>query len=381
MNLPSRPFGRPTRLAIFCGVLVCILTLTNSTPLRAQSKSSVDPREVHALLDKAEAFLKSRQNADGSFVPRLGGPGISALIAAGVIRNGRTADDPLVAKTLKYLESSVKDDGGIYSKGLANYTTCVAMMAFKEANAGGKYDKVLANGAKFLKSLQNTGDPKELNFGGVGYEGKGRPDLSNAHFFVEAMLAAGVSKDDPAVQRALAFISRCQNLPGEHQDQEFASKAAEDDRGGFTYNPADASNEKSDRRTAIGGLRSEGGMTYAGLKSFLYAGVGRDDPRVKGALNWIRRHYTLQENPGQKDAGLYYYYHTFAKAMDALGEDEFTDADGTKHDWRKELFEALKKRQNADGSWTNSNGAFLENTPELATAYAILALSYCTQRK
>ena len=94
------------------------------------------------------------------------------------------------------------------------------------------------------------------------------------------------------------------------------------------YNPSDATNEKSDKRTPEGGLRSEGGMTYAGLKSFLYAGVGKDDPRVKAAVDWIRRHYTLDENPGQGDAGLYYYYHMFAKAMDALGEDQFADAEG-----------------------------------------------------
>ena len=34
-------------------------------------------------------------------------------------------------------------------------------------------------------------------------------------------------------------------------------------------------------------------MTYTGLKTFLYAGVGKDDPRVKAAVDWIRRHYTL----------------------------------------------------------------------------------------
>ena len=85
-------------------------------------------------------------------------------------------------------------------------------------------------------------------------------------------------------------------------------------------------------------------MTYAGLKSFLYAGVGKDDKRVKAAVEWIKKNYTVTENPGQKDAGLFYYYHTFAKAMDALGEDPFTDAKGTKHNWRLELFDELKKK-------------------------------------
>jgi squalene-hopene/tetraprenyl-beta-curcumene cyclase len=121
-------------------------------------------------------------------------------------------------------------------------------------------------------------------------------------------------------------------------------------------------------------------MTYAGLKSFLYAGVSKDDPRVKAAIAWIKRNYTVTENPGQKDAGLFYYYHTFAKAMDALGDDIFEDAKLVKHDWRQELFDQLRKTQKENGSWVNDNGAFLENMPELATAFALLALSYCKKK-
>ena len=52
-------------------------------------------------------------------------------------------------------------------------------------------------------------------------------------------------------------------------------------------------------------------------------------------------------------AGLFYYYHTFGKAMAALGEDRFEDAKGQKHDWRRELFEAIEKRQQDNGSFIN----------------------------
>ena len=340
------------------------------------------PDQVKASLEKAVAYLKTRQNEDGSFAPKLGGPGITALIVAGLIRNGYSPDDPMIYKARKYLEQFVQKDGGIYNKQLANYTTCVALMAFKEANKSGKYDKIIENATKFLKSLQSDpGDESDTKFGGVGYNGKERPDASNTQFFIEALLASGVSKDDPAVKNALKFISRCQNLPGETNDRPFAKKTTEDDKGGLTYNPADADDPKSKNRTPEGGLRSAGTMTYAGLKSFLYAGLSKEDPRVKAAVDWISRHYTLEENPGAGQAGLYYYYHLFAKAMDALGEPEFTDAKKVKHNWRQELFEALKKRQRADGSWVNENRAFLEDAPELATAYAILALSYCQPKK
>jgi len=350
--------------------------------LPSQADAAPKPDDIKAVVDKAAAYLKTKQNDDGSLAPKFSGPGITALAVAALVRNGYGTDTPVVAGGLKYLEGSVQKDGGVYSKGLANYTTCLAIVAFKEANAGGKYDKVLAAATKFVKSLQygDGTDEKDVAFGGVGYDGKGRPDLSNTHFMVEALLAAGVPKDDPAIKRALAFVSRSQNLPGEFNDQPYAKKASDDDKGGFVYNPADPAKQKDDKRTAEGGLRSEGGMTYAGLKSFLYAGVGKDDPRVKAAVAWVRRHYTVKENPGQKLAGLYYYYHTFAKAMDALGEEQFADAAGVKHDWRQELFDELKAKQAADGSWANTNAAFLENQPELATAFAVLALSYCVKK-
>jgi squalene-hopene/tetraprenyl-beta-curcumene cyclase len=366
-----------------CGLAALILPpLGQGVRARAADPNlGPDPKEVQAVFDKAAAYLKKQQAADGSFPVKGAGPGVTALVVAAHLRNGTSADDPVVAKALATLEKSVQKDGGIYDKALANYTTSVALMAFVEANKGGKYDTLIKNATKFIKGLQHveSGDA-DVKFGGVGYDDKSRPDLSNTQLFIDALVAAGVPKDDPALQKALKFVSRCQNLPGESNDQPFAKKTTEDDKGGLTYTPVDP--DKSNYKTADGGLRSLGGMTYAGLKTFLYAGVNKDDPRVKSALTWIRKHYTLDENPGMGQAGLYYYFHTFGKAMDALGEDHFADADGKKHDWRKELFEALKKRQREDGSWVNEKDKqFGEASPELATAFAMLTLSYCQPPK
>jgi len=122
------------------------------------------------------------------------------------------------------------------------------------------------------------------------------------------------------------------------------------------------------------------------LKSFLFAGVEKDDPRVVAALKWISKNFTLERNPGMpkhlQAAGLYYYYHTFAKALDALGEDVFVDADGNKHDWRAELVAELQRRQQKNGSWINTeNEKWLENDAALVTGYALLALSYCNPQQ
>jgi squalene-hopene/tetraprenyl-beta-curcumene cyclase len=369
------------KTALCVATVLSAALLASAAAARAGDKESAPTaEEVRAVLDKAAAYLKAHQEASGAFSPKRAGPGITALVAAGLLRAGLSENDPVVARALQYLQKSVKKDGGIYDRFLANYTTSVAIMAFREANTGGKYDAILKNAARFIRGLQHEAagaDPKKVETGGFGYDkpAKGRPDLSNTNFSVEALLAAGIPKDDPAIQKALRFISRCQNLSGEFNDQEFAKKATAEDKGGFVYVP-----DPDDKRhkTPQGGLRSLGGMTYGGLKSFLYAGVSKDDPRVKAAVNWIRRHYTLKENVGMGQAGLYYYYHTFGKAMEALGEDPFTDASGKKHFWRRELFEALRSRQQADGSWRNEGDrTFFESDPNLATAFAVLALSYC----
>jgi squalene-hopene/tetraprenyl-beta-curcumene cyclase len=122
-------------------------------------------------------------------------------------------------------------------------------------------------------------------------------------------------------------------------------------------------------------------MTYAGLKSLLYAGVNADDPRVVAAVKWLQSNYSVEENPGLGDSGLYYYYHLMAKSLDAVGSPTFTDAGGEEHNWRGELAAALIKRQSPNGSWVNENNRWYEGDPNLATAFALLSLSYCHPRQ
>jgi squalene-hopene/tetraprenyl-beta-curcumene cyclase len=210
-------------------------------------------------------------------------------------------------------------------------------------------------------------------YGGAGYGGSNsRPDVSNTAFFMEALRESGLPADDPHLKKALIFVSRCQNLKSEFNDQAWAGKVND---GGFIYTAANGGASMAGK-DANGGLRSYASMTYAGLKSMIHAGLTPDDPRVKAALTYIGKHYTVDENPGLGQQGLYYYYQTFAKAMAMLGKPAFTDATGQSHDWRADLTVALAKRQNRDGSWVNPADRFMEGDPNLVTAYGLLALSY-----
>ena len=121
-------------------------------------------------------------------------------------------------------------------------------------------------------------------------------------------------------------------------------------------------------------LRSYGSMTYAGYKSLIFAGLPADDPRVIAALDWIRAHWTLAENPGMGRQGWFYYLHGLARAMSAGGHDRIVDVHGTAHDWRSELVDVLVSTQRPDGSWINEETRWLEGHPEMSTIYAVLAL-------
>jgi squalene-hopene/tetraprenyl-beta-curcumene cyclase len=370
-------------------LLAGLLALLLSAPARA----GADPKQWNDAVDKAIAYLRKTQNDDGSWGKagpgQMGGTGV---ILTGLLQSGKIGpDDPMIEKGLKYIESLINPKAGhIAGKDprvqLQNYVTCINVLALVSAKRD-SYKAVVADASKFLRKLQwDEGEnkkPEDDYYGGAGYDSKSRPDLSNTQFYLEALVAAGVPKDDPAFKKAAVFVSRCQNLKGEHNDQKWAGAIND---GSFIYSAAEGGQTKTqDKPNDDGGLPGYGSMTYAGIKSLIYCGVSKDDPRIKKAFEWIRKNYTLDANPGMPEArahwGLYYYYHTMAKCLDTLGLDEFEDAAGKKHDWRADLTATLAKRQQDDGSWRNDNGHWMEADPNIVTGYALMALSHCKPKK
>jgi squalene-hopene/tetraprenyl-beta-curcumene cyclase len=341
--------------------------------------ATATPEPARKLTERGVAFLRPRQDAKGGWSTQRE-PGITALVVTALLRSGQVPPGELaVTKALGYLEGFISPKGGLSEAPHANYSTAIALLAFREANASGRYDRTIKAGQGFLKSMQwdeSEGKTRDdAYYGGAGYGGSNsRPDLSNTAFFIEALRETGLPADDPNLQKAIVFVSRCQNLKSEFNDQAWASKIND---GGFVYTAANGGQSMAGPGPG-GGLRSYASMTYAGLKSMIYAGLTRNDPRVKAALTYITQHYTLDENPGLGQQGLYYYYHTFAKTMSVLGESTLTDAAGASHDWRAELVAALAKRQQPEGGWVNPAPAdrFMEGDPNLVTAYALLALAY-----
>lgn len=375
--------SRFSRRVFFASVAAVVISSGGAVPAAdSGNASAVDRKTVQELRQKGITYLQQTQSPDGTWTnPAV--PGITGLCVTALLHSGVAVGDPTVAKGLKFLEGLTRDDGGIYTPQSLhkNYETSISVMAFAAANQDGRYTARIKKADAFLRGLQwdESEDlkPEDTAYGGAGYGKSQRPDLSNTSFFLDALKAAGAKADDPAVQKALKFVSRCQNLETEHNNTPFPAKVND---GGFYYTPAAGGNSQAGN-TANGGLRSYASMTYAGLKTMLYAGVSKDDQRVKAATEWVRKFYSVDENPGLGPQGLYYYYHTFAKALSTMGVDQFEDASGKKHDWRVELVAVLQKTQKPNGSWVNAADRWYEGDPNIVTAYVLLALEYCEPGK
>jgi len=363
----------------------CLCALLFLVPARAADTLTL----ATATADKGFAYLQHQQKPDASWQDIADPPGVSALVLKSFMEDERyDADMPFLDKGFDKLLSYQLQNGGIYQDLLANYNTAIAISALAVSREA-EYKTAIVKALAYLRSLQWSDQIEGVDaklraaatdpqYGGFGYGKRSRPDLSNTQWALEALHEAGIPPTDPAFQRALKFATRCQNN-SETNDQKWAG-----DDGGFVY--LDSGAEGSDpagEYTAPDGrklFRSYGSMTYAGLKSMIYAGLSHDDPRVKAAWGWIEHNYTVDENPGLAQSGpgaakggLFYYYYTMAKALRAYGQPLITDSNGQTHDWRTDLATKIASLQQPDGSLVGQR-KWMEDNPVLVTSYAMLAL-------
>jgi len=353
-------------------VLVASACVAIAAPA-ARAADRIDPqlrrRAVRAVAGGLH-YLRGQQAADGSVLKSVG---ITALALRAFLESPERYsenDGPFITRQVEFLLSNARSDGSISNSLQATaYNTAVALNALA-ATKNPKYDAVLDAGRKFLVHHQVDEDEGYKQdhpyYGGIGYGGGERPDLSNVYISLEGLKAASTDPKDPVWQKALTFVNRTQNR-SESNDQKWAAND-----GGFAYRPGSNPPEYEN------GTSSYGGMTAAGLLSLLFAGVDRTDPRVQAAYKWMTANFTLDVNPGtDKKHGLFYYYNAFAKVMSAYGEDTFIDGKGQQRNWRNELVQKLLGLQETDGSWANHDSkAWWEDRPQLVTAWSVIALEH-----
>ena len=346
--------------------------------------------ELQRSIDRGIDFLKKSQSPDGYWI-NADHPAVTAiaLVAYQGNPNKPKATPDWVKKGYKYILKNSQPNGSIYvpGKGLANYNTSLSMMAML-ASGEPKFNPTIIKARKFLIGQQwdlgvkgKTDHPLD---GGVGY-GNSYPhgDLNNTLTALEAIYYsrnlvkdAPESKTDLNWKAAISFIQNCQNLKS-HNKQPWASDDPEN-KGGFIYFPGKSmAGESKGSKSGRTALRSYGSISYAGMLSYAYANLKKDDSRVTAVRKWLTDNYTLEENPGMGAQGQFYYYYLMTKALTIYGTDNLELADGKKVDWRKEVGLKLMGMQNQDGSWINTGASrWWENEKPLVTAYSIISQCY-----
>ena len=343
----------------------------------AAATLSAADKTIDGAIEEGLRFLLSKQEADGHFSdPQM--PALTALPLWAMTAGGQ-AKSEAAKKAAEFVLKTQRPDGGFYvpkpgrgGSGLGNYNTSVCVSALFESGLAPV--KAILDARTYIAGSQLTGD--DTMAGGFGYDRQSRrryADMSNSSYAFDAMRRtekveefrpAGQKKVDLDWEKALKYVESMQVKDGEM-------------KGGFVYNDRTAQAGVQTNSSERVQLRAFGSMSYAGVLSMCHAKLTREDPRVRSALEYCGRYWTLSENPGMGSQGLYYYYDILSRALDASGVESLKGPDGKEIFWKKELAEKVISLQGKDGSWVNDNNRFWENDPVLVTSFAILTLSFC----
>ena len=268
--------------------------------------------------------------------------------------------------------------------------TISTSVAIEALLAGGRdQDRpVLERARAFLLAAQSDEgegyEPgKDPHYGGIGYGGDERPDLSNTQMALEAAALAGASREDPFFAKARLYLQRCQNFAEDgvqRWPRAAGGQLVTGNDGGATYMPGNSFAGEVPVGDGLWQARSYGSMSYALAKSYVLCGAAPDDDRLAAVVRWLARHFTVDSNPGYADPrdgaqGLFYYWLVMARTLRLLPEGAFTDEAGQPIAWRAALGRKLLDTQRSDGSWINeASPRWWEGAPPLATAYAVLTL-------
>ncbi len=312
-------------------------------------------------------------------MPALTALPLWALSNAHVSQSNDQAIERSLANAVSFVLKTQRADGGFYvpkpgrgGSGLGNYNTSVCLSALFDSGKAPR--AALLKARSYIASSQLNGD--DTMAGGFGYDKISRrryADLSNTAYAMSAMAktasleefrgggtSAGASaKTDIDWDKALAFVQNLMEREGP-------------DRGGAAYNERTPQAGTTTNAQGRVHLRAYGSMTYAAVLSMCSAKLSRGDPRVRQSLEYLTKYWSVDENPGMGNQGLYYFYDIMARALSAAQVEKVGG-----HDWKKELSAKLLSLQRADGSWANDNNRFWEADPVLCTSFALLALELC----
>lgn len=389
---------KPIRISFSALVLFAAISGASAQEQRVSKSGDSEVSlklEIERAIERGTAWLVKQQDATKGSWSDATHPAFTALSVMALIGDpNRKPDAPLpeaAQKGYAYILSTQQVDGGLYTKGLATYNTALSLTAL--SLSGDKaHLPAIAKARRLLVNQQQDFDKRgaadNLLDGGIGYGGTyAHSDLSNTTLALEALyyskkVLADTEFDETKEfdldwNAAIEFVARCQNSEATVARLGASVGLRAEDKGGFIYFPGDTKSEEIDLGNGRVALRSYGSMSYAGMLSFIYAEMKETDPRMVAVREWLSKNYTLEENPGMQAQGLFYYYHTMAKALATSRAGKLALADGKSVDWRKDLALKILSQQQPEGPWVNKgSNRWMEDNPVLVTAYALLALEH-----
>jgi len=393
-------------------IVLAAAGLLAAPPPGAGQQETPPAKRLRETYVAAADWLAGQQDARGAWHAGLLGrsePSVAytALIVAGFLNapeDLRARYRVNASRGVAWLLSRANPDGsfgeGENGSFVRTYATAIALMALSSAEWSDRTGDAMRGARAYLRNHQLREGPHR---GGSGYgdlelkrdpetgEFKAVPsslaNLSTTSFAADALKCSGLSLSDEYWERVAEFVRKCQNCSEVNKDPAWRSALRENglsvgDEGSLFYSPdPDRRVQKAgtlrvgDRETIVG----YGSMTYDGIKTYLYAGLRRDSPEVKAAVDWVRRNYSIGSHPGfafdrqrrHHLRGLYYYHLVMARALDAFSERPFVTADGREHDWPAELAEEFLKTVRESRLWKNDNPAWYEGDPVLVTSYVL----------
>ena len=332
---------------------------------------AADVATVDAAIERGAKFLLAQQAEDGHWSdPQM--PALTAL-PVWALAGWTATPESALEKGVKFILSTQREDGGFYvpkpgrgGSGLGNYNTSVCLSSLfvsKKAPTA-----AMLKAREYIASSQLTGD--DTYAGGFGYDKVSRrryADLSNTSYAMDAMrrtesleeLRTTGKRVDLDWGKALAFVDNLMKKEGP-------------DAGGAAYNDRTPQGGSETNATGKVSLRAYGSMTYAAVLSMCHAKLDKSDPRVRQSLEYCEKYWSVDENPGMGNQGLFYFYDILARALSAAQVEEVGG-----HAWKKELAAKLMSLQKPDGSCFNDNNRFWEADPVLCTSFAVLCLQLC----
>jgi hypothetical protein len=340
--------------AILLGLGVLIGPL--ATIARAADITAEEVRKSIALGAK---YLKSSQRDDGSWPEYMGqSGGVTSLCTLALLNSGVDPQDPKIQQALKNLRQR-----------RPNTTYVVALQTMVLCRAEPTRDQVLiGRNVEWLERNQIKEGPRA----GMWSYPSGNGDASNTQFALlalheaeraaEAGLIKGIRVRRDTWERAQAYWEKNQNPDGS-----------------WGYYPP---------------LEGTGSMTCAGISSLVIAAdmIAQPDAKVNGdeidacaraenastrpverGIEWLRRHYSITQNPPGTRRGLWHLYYLYGleragrlTARRFIGE----------HDWYREGAEHLirhLKQDDIDGFFPGREHA--EDDRNISTSLALLFLS------